>query len=102
MQACLGKSGRNAINGLTVTDTKRISWTRVDPQGRVVIPAELRRDLEIAPGSPVAFLLEDGLLKLMTVRQGIERAQRIVGKHTKGKSIVDELIADRRAEAARE
>jgi AbrB family looped-hinge helix DNA binding protein len=82
--------------------TTRISWTRVDPQGRVVIPADLRRELEIEPGSSVAFLLENGLLSLMTVQQGIERAQRIVRKHTKGKSLVDELIADRRAEAARE
>jgi AbrB family looped-hinge helix DNA binding protein len=83
-------------------NTTTISWTRVDPQGRVVIPAELRRRLDLEPGSSVALVLQDGLLSLMTVGQGIERAQRIVRKHSNGKSLVDELIAERRAEAARE
>ena len=83
-------------------DTK-ISWTRIDPQGRVVIPAEVRRRMGIEPGASIAFVEEDGQLGLMTVTQGIRRAQAIARRHIKpGKSLVDELIAERRAEAARE
>jgi AbrB family looped-hinge helix DNA binding protein len=99
MRRGLGRCRPKCHNYIAMPDTSTISWTRVDPQGRVVIPAELRRRLDLEPGSSVAFVLQDGLLSLMTVGQGIERAQRIVRKHTKGKSLVDELLAERRAEA---
>jgi AbrB family looped-hinge helix DNA binding protein len=102
MRRVLGRCQPKCHNYIAMPNTTTISWTRVDPQGRVVIPAELRRRLDLEPGSSVAFVLQDGLLSLMTVGPGIERAQRIVKKHTKGKSLVDELIAERRAEAARE
>jgi len=49
--------------------------------------------------------VEDGKLGLMTVRQGIKRTQDLVAKHIKiepGRSIVDEFLAERRAEAERE
>jgi hypothetical protein len=41
----------------------------------------------------------------MTVRQGIERAQKMAARIIKrepGRSLVDEFIAEKRAEAARE
>ena len=83
-------------------DTK-ITWTKVDSQGRVVIPAEVRQRMGIELSKPIAFVEEDGQLGLMTVTQGIRRAQAIARRHIKpGKSLVDELIAERRAEAARE
>ena len=78
----------------------------MDRQGRVVIPAEIRNELGIEPGKSIAFVVEsDGTLRLMTVRQGIKRAQAIAARYIKkkpGQSLVDEFIADRRAEAARE
>lgn len=81
----------------------KITWTKVDRQGRVVIPAEVRQRMDIQPGKPIAFVEEDGQVGLMTVSQGIKRAQAIARRHIKpGKSLVDELIAERRAEAARE
>lgn len=79
------------------------SATRVDRHGRVVIPAEYRRALRLEEGDTLVLQLDDGLLRLMTRAEAIRRAQTLVTRHTGGKaSLVDELTADRRAEAALE
>jgi hypothetical protein len=50
-----------------------------------------------------AFVTESGALALETRAQGITRAQQLVRKYIpEGVSLVDELITDRREEAARE
>lgn len=77
--------------------------TRVDPNGRVVIPAAYRRALGLQPGSEVIVLLDGSELRLVPIAQAIRRAQEIVRRHVPpGRSLADELIAERRAEAARE
>ena len=76
--------------------------TKVDRHGRVVIPAEQRRALGIKEGDAVVILLEEGELHILKQEEAIRRAQAMVMKYTKGRSLVDELIAERRAEAARE
>ena len=79
------------------------SATRVDRHGRVVIPAEYRRALGLKEGDAVVLQLDDGVLHVLTRAEAIRRAQKLVARHTGGKrSLVDELTADRRAEAARE
>lgn len=79
------------------------SATKVDRHGRVVIPAEYRRALGLEEGDMLVLRLDDGLLQLMTRAEAIRRAQELVAKHTSGgTSLVDELIAERRAEATRE
>lgn len=77
--------------------------TKVDRHGRVVIPAEYRRALGLREGDPVMVQLDDGVLRILTRAQAIRRAQEILAPYFAGKpSPVDELIAERRAEAARE
>ena len=79
------------------------SSTKVDRHGRVVIPAEYRRALGLREGDEVMLQLDDGSLRILTRSEAIRRAQELVTKRTKGKrSLVDELTAERRAEAARE
>ena len=79
------------------------SATKVDRHGRVVIPAEYRRALGLREGDAVVIQLDDGALRILTRAQAIKRAQEIVAPYFSGKpSPVDELIAERRAEAARE
>lgn len=74
---------------------------RVNPNGRVVIPASFRKRLGIRVGDEVVLRIEDDELRISTLKRNIERAQRLVRKHVKGRvSLVDELIAERR-EAAR-
>lgn len=76
---------------------------RIGSGGRLVIPAEIRRELGMNEGEPVVMRVEDGELRIWTLSEGIRRAQAIASTYViPGKSIVDELIAERRAEAARE
>lgn len=70
--------------------------------GRIVIPAAFRRALNMKPGDDVILEFEDGELRVRTRAAGIRRAQEILGKYLTGPSPVDELIAERRAEAARD
>lgn len=75
--------------------------TRVNENGRLVIPASLRKQLGIRPGDEVELRVEDDELRITTLKHRIERAQRLVRKYIKpGRSLSDELIAERR-EAAR-
>lgn len=75
--------------------------TRVNANGRVVIPASFRKRLGIRVGDELVLRIQDDELRITTLKRNIERAQRLVRKHVKsGKSLVDELIAERR-EAAR-
>ena len=77
--------------------------TKVDRHGRVVIPAEYRRALGLREGDAVVIQLDDGALRILTRAQAIRRAQEIVARYVSPeRSLVDELIAERRAEAARE
>jgi bifunctional DNA-binding transcriptional regulator/antitoxin component of YhaV-PrlF toxin-antitoxin module len=71
--------------------------------GRVVVPVELRRQLGLAPGTPILFDVVDGSLRIRTLDEVIRAAQALVQNYVpQGRSLVYELIAERRAEAARE
>jgi len=71
--------------------------------GRIVIPAEYRKALGLQVGDEVMLTLDDGELRILTIEASIRRAQEIVSRYVpEGRSIVDEFIAERRAEAARE
>jgi AbrB family looped-hinge helix DNA binding protein len=77
--------------------------TRIGAGGRLVIPAEIRRELRLREGEPVVMRVVDGELRLLTLRESVRRVQERVRPYIKpGVSVVDELIAERRAEAARE
>jgi AbrB family looped-hinge helix DNA binding protein len=77
--------------------------TRVDKNGRILIPVSFRRALGLKTGDSVFLRLEKGELQITTLRQRLVKAQRIVRKHIpRSVSLVDELIAERRAEARRE
>ncbi len=79
------------------------SELRMGKQGRIVVPAEIRESLGLSEGDRLIARVEDGALYLATVRANLDRARRIVRQHVAAdRSLVDELIADRRAEANRE
>ena len=81
----------------------RYAKARVMSGGRIVIPAEFRAALGMNVGDRVTLCLEDGEVRIITVDQGIRRAQEMVRQwFPEGRSLADELIAERRAEAARE
>lgn len=76
----------------------------VGSDGRVVIPAALRRQMALDPDAVVTALIdEDGVLTIVSRRAAIRRAQRLARLFDRGRgSVADELIAERRAEAQRE
>jgi AbrB family looped-hinge helix DNA binding protein len=77
--------------------------TTVNAAGRIVIPAAYRRALGIKQGDEVILRLEEGEVRIITPAQAIRRAQALVRRYVPaGRSLVDELIAERRAESARE
>lgn len=77
--------------------------TKVTQGGRIVIPADMRRRLGIEVGEDVSIALDGESLRILTQKESIKRAQAVVSKFVpKGVSLVDELIADRRREAANE
>ncbi len=76
---------------------------RVNENGRVVIPASFRKALGINAGDEVVVRLEDDELRITTLKHRLERAQRRIGRYVKpGRSLADELIAERREAAKHE
>ena len=71
--------------------------------GRIVIPVSIRRALKLQTGQDLLLAFDGESISLLTRAQGVNRAQEIVRKYVRGTpSLVDELIAERHAEAARE
>lgn len=71
--------------------------------GKIVLPAKLRQSLGIADGDRVLIDEEEGKAVITTRRQKLRVLQEEMRKLVpEGVSLVDELIAERRAEAARE
>lgn len=73
--------------------------------GRVVIPIEIRKALGLQEGDVVLWDYHDGVARVTSRAAGIERAQVMFQKYfprRDERSVADELIAERRAEAAGE
>lgn len=77
--------------------------TRVNENGRVVIPASFRKALGINAGDEIVLRIEDDELRITTLKRRLERAQRRIRRYVKpGRSLVEELLAERREAAKRE
>ncbi len=82
---------------------QQIVRTKVTQGGRIVIPAEMRKQLGIEIGEDVNLTLEDDSVKISTSKLALRRIQELVRKNVpENISMVDELIADRREEAENE
>ena len=71
--------------------------------GRIQLPADVRRQLALSDGDTVLIEVVDGEVHLRPVTAAIRRIQERMRPYiVEGHSVVDELIADRRREAAAE
>ena len=71
--------------------------------GRVVVPVEIRRALEIKDGDTVVWEMRDGVAVLTTRLAQLRKAQEMMKQLVPGDVLLsDELIAERRAENARD
>ena len=77
--------------------------TKLGQGGRLVIPTEYRRRLGLKPGDEVLLRLDEEGLHVSTPAQAVARAQALVRRYVPAaRNFSDELISERRAEAARE
>lgn len=77
--------------------------TRVDRNGRVLVPAAIRRELGLREGSELLIELDaERRVVMVTPEDAWATVQALFDAVPRGSSVVDELIAERRAEARRE
>ena len=75
----------------------------VADNGRIVLPVALRRRRNVVRGGTLGSREEEGRLVLESADEAITRAQDIVRRFAPDAvGVVDELFAERRAEAERE
>ena len=74
----------------------------IDDRGRLLLPAEVRRRLGLAPGAALLLEVEDGTIRLVPRAVAARRGHGIFADRARGGSLVEELRRERRAEAALE
>ncbi|MCW5723900.1 MAG: AbrB/MazE/SpoVT family DNA-binding domain-containing protein [Maricaulaceae bacterium] len=90
-------------SGAAARPAQREGVVQMDSAGRVLIPAPVREALGMKPGEEMLMRVSDGELRLFTREAGLRRAQRLLKDMIPPNvSLSEELIAERRAEAARE
>jgi AbrB family looped-hinge helix DNA binding protein len=76
---------------------------RVDGSGRILLPAKVRKKLDLRQGSELVVHLGKEALLLKTRAQALYRAQEYFSKLRKGGTLwSEELVQERRREARRE
>jgi bifunctional DNA-binding transcriptional regulator/antitoxin component of YhaV-PrlF toxin-antitoxin module len=79
------------------------SKVRIDQVGRLAIPANFLKALEIEIGDEIVLHLEEDSIRLVSQPEAIRKAQAKVKKYTSSNtSLADELIAKRGEEVNHE
>lgn len=100
-----GISEEAATFGLEAsTESMRVYRFNLDADGRIKLPEDALRALDAAPGGLITARFEDGELKLMSIEASVRFVQNLAAPYIKpGEgNWSDQVIAERRAEAARE
>ncbi len=75
----------------------------INDNGRIVIPAEIRKGMGLKPGDAVVMSLEDGVLRVESQLARIRRIQAEFKPFANSAVLAsDELTAERREESSRE
>ena len=78
-------------------------WTTVGKGGVIRLPAAVLTSMGVAEGDQVQLALDGDIVRVLSRAAAIREAQELVRRYVpEGVSLVDELLAERRAEAARE
>ncbi len=78
--------------------------TKLSNGNRVVIPAAIRKSLGLQIGDTLTLVLqENGEVRLLPQQEAVRQAQGLVRRYVSEKrSLVDELLAERRIESKKE
>ncbi len=76
--------------------------TKIAEGGRVEIPVEYRRALQLEVGDEILVTLNNGEITIIPRKEAFKRAQDIVSRYCASRSLADELIAERRQEPKNE
>ena len=91
-----------AKSAIPMYEPKMQTKAKLDGAGRIVVPAAFRRALGVKPGDHLMLrVTEPGFMEVWTTQYWVRKTQETVRKYVpEGVSLVDELIAERRREAA--
>jgi AbrB family looped-hinge helix DNA binding protein len=85
-----------------MADSDSAREIQIGPQGRVVIPVDLRRALDLKAGDRLIARRDGDSIVLERRETLVKRLQARFAHIRPDVSLVDELIAERRVDAARE
>ena len=72
----------------------------VASNGRMVLPAAVRKAMGLQGDTKVILTVEDDQVRLSPIRHGVSRAQALYREHAKYARTTDDFLEDRKADAA--
>lgn len=92
----------NKFNSFYIVLSMIAEVTKLTNGNRVIIPAAIRKSLGLRVGDAVTLVLQNnGEVRLLTQAEAVRQAQELVRRHIPlNRSLVEELLAERREEAA--
>lgn len=73
---------------------------RVASNGRMVLPASVRKAMGIHGDAKVILTIEDDQVRLSPIGHGVSRAQALYREHANHARTTDDFLDDRKAETA--
>lgn len=71
-------------------------------RGRLVLPAQLRREAGLRQGDELLVVHEDGVVRLVSRRRLAGAGRGMFAAAAEGRDLISELLGERREEALRE
>jgi len=73
----------------------------LEPEGRLTLPISVQQQLGLQPGDHLTLQVQnDGSLRLVSLREQLKQVRGILKSLAPERNLTDELIQDRREEAA--
>ena len=85
-----------------MTQMQEMIDIQIAKNGRMVLPRSARNALGVTGAGVVVLSIDGDDVKLSSMRQSIKRAQDLYRQHATNDLSVDDFLAERRAEAARD
>ncbi|WP_267381407.1 AbrB/MazE/SpoVT family DNA-binding domain-containing protein [Sphingomonas sp. GC_Shp_6] len=73
---------------------------RVAGNGRMILPASVRKAMGLHGDAKVILTIEDDQVRLSPIGHGVSRAQALYREHAKQARTTKDFLSDRKAEAA--